>query len=463
MNETTDLAKWIVGLKWGDIPEDVIDYAKVLILNILGCMLGGSIQNSNKAALRFVRSMGGTPESTVVNYGDKTNAYNAAFLNASFGHGWDFDEQVTPGGSHTASSCTAAAMVLGERELVSGREFLEAWIAGYEVGNRIGVAVNPGHMHRGFHEVGTVGPFAGTGAASKILRLDEWRTENALAIAVSQAAGTFQHSQTTGGAIKRCHSGFASSTGVRSALLAKEGITGPREALEGKKGFILCHAGEENDMEAITRELGKLWYTTRAMIKNYSCCSAQYGILDVIYNLKRKHDLKPEDIESIKIGVAGLPKWMVGTIKGDEVKDIFGAQFSARFGVGLALVVGDNRIRGYQHNIPPFGKWKEVVEIAKKVEIAHDAKIDSIYEKTGNFGYATVQIQLKNGQVLEGELGGWPKGFVENPMTRQEQLDKFYGQALIVQTKEKADKIVALVEKLEELDDILPIVELMVR
>ncbi len=462
MNETRDLAKWIVGLKWGDVPEDVIHYAKILLLDILGCMLGGSIQDSNKAALRFVRAMGGTPESTVVNYGDKTNAYNAALLNGSFGHGWDFDEQTTPGGSHTASACTAATLAMAERELITGREFIEAWVAGYEVANRIGVAVNPGHMHRGFHEVGTVSPFAGTGASSKVLRLDEWQTENALSITVSQAAGTFQHSQTTGGAIKRCHNGFGASTGVRSAMLAKEGLTGAREALEGKKGFILCHAGEENDMGALTRDLGKLWYTTRATIKNYSCCSGQYGILDVFYDLKKKYNFKIEDIESVKMGVAGVPAWMVGTIKGEDVKDIFGAQFSARFGVGLALVVGDNRIRGYQRNIPPFGKSKEIVEIAKKVEIVHDKKIDTIRENTGNLSYATAEIKLKDGRVLEGE-SGWAKGSVDNPMTREERLDKFYGQALIVITKEKAAKIVELTEKLEELDDIRPIVELMVR
>ena len=100
MNETRDLARWIVGLKWGDIPQDVIDYAKILILDTLGCMLGGSIQDSNTAALRFVRAMGGLPDSTVVNYGDKTNVFNAAFLNASFGHGWDFDDMINAGAGH---------------------------------------------------------------------------------------------------------------------------------------------------------------------------------------------------------------------------------------------------------------------------------------------------------------------------------------------------------------------------
>ncbi|MBI2366277.1 MAG: MmgE/PrpD family protein, partial [Deltaproteobacteria bacterium] len=126
MNETRDLARWIVGLKWGDIPQDVIDYAKILILDTLGCMLGGSIQDSNKAALRFVRAMGGLPDSTVVNYGDKTNVFNAAFLNASFGHGWDFDDMINAGAGHAVSSCTGATLAMAERELISGREFLEA-------------------------------------------------------------------------------------------------------------------------------------------------------------------------------------------------------------------------------------------------------------------------------------------------------------------------------------------------
>ncbi|MCK4824810.1 MmgE/PrpD family protein, partial [bacterium] len=268
--------------------------------------------------------------------------------------------------------------------------------------------------------------------------------------------------QTTGGAIKRCHAGLAASSGVRSVMLAREGITGPREALEGKKGFVLCHAGEENDMGAINRDFGELWYTPNAAIKCYSCCAGQWGILDVVHNLKETHKLNPDDIESIEVRVSALPVWMIGTIKGEDVGDIFGAQFSGRFGVGLALVVGSNRIRAYQRNIPPLGKWREVVEIAKKVEILRDEEIDSIVEKTGNSSYASVEIKLKDNKIFKGE-SGWCKGFPQNPMTRQELLDKFYGQALIVQTKEKADKIVTLVEKLEELDDIRPIVELMIR
>lgn len=460
MNETRDLARWIVGLKWGDIPQDVIDYAKILILDTLGCMLGGSIQESNKGALRYVRSMGGSPQATVVNYGDKTNVYNAAFLNGSFGHGWDFDDHLMGGSPHSMSATTAASMAMAEWQLSSGREFLEAWIAGYEANNRIGAASEPGLMHRGFHHVGTIGSFAGAASSSKLLHFDEWKTENAISITVSQAAGTFQHSQTTGGAIKRCHMGFAASNGVRSALLAAEGMTGAREALEGKFGFILCHAGEENDIAALTRDLGKVWYTTRAAIKTYSNCAGQWGLLDVFYALKNKHHLKAEDVEAVICRVSRLSAWMVGTIKGEDVKDIFGAQFSARFGVGMALVLGDNRIKAYQQNTSPYGKWKEIVDVAKKVEVIADPEVEAIGEKTGIFGFSRCEIKLKNGQVIKGE-SGWPKGFPGNPMTREERLDKFYSQALIVLSQERAERIVEYVEKLEELDDIRPLIRLL--
>jgi len=461
MNETKDLASWIIGLRWGDIPGTVVDYAKILILDTLGCMLGGSIQESNKAALRYVRAMGGTSQASIVNYGDRTNVYNAAFINGSFGHGWDFDDHLMGGSPHSMSATTAAALAVAEWQLSSGREFLEAWIAGFEANNRIGAASEPGIMNRGFHHVGTIASFAGAAVSSKLLHFDDWKTENAIAITVSQAAGTFQHSQRTGGAIKRNHMGFAASNGVRSALLALEGITGAREALEGKYGFVKCHAGEENEMEALTRDLNKEWYTPRAAMKVFSNCAGQWGVMDLFYGLKKKHNLNPENIEAVTCWLRPTSSWMVGTIKGEDVKDIFGAQFSARFGLGMALVLGDNQPKAYQQNVPPYGRWKEIVEVAKKIEIIGDPAVEAEGKKRGVFGYSVCEIKLKNGTVIKGE-SGWPKGFPQNPMTKEERLEKFYSQALIVLPKEKAEKIVGCVENIEAMDDLRPLIGLLV-
>jgi 2-methylcitrate dehydratase PrpD len=461
MNETKDLAAWASRLKLKDVPQNVIDHSKALILDVLGCFFGGSIQETNKPAIKFVRSMGGHPEATVANYGDKTNAFNAAFLNASFGHGWDFDDLIYPGSSHTASACTAATFAVAERELTSGRDFLESWIAAYETANRVGWSTHPGMMDRGFHHPGTLGGFGAAAGAAHVLKLDDWKTENALAIAASQGGGTFQHSMTPGGAVKRNHMGFAASNGVRSAELAREGLTGAREAFEGKRGFVFCYAGEASDVGALSRELGSKWFTTDAQLKNYTCCTIQQGILDYFYKLK-KEGLKVDDIERVDLTVGDMQMWMIGTILAENVTDNFAAQFSVRFAIGLAMVVGDNRIRGYDRHIPPAGKSKEISEVGKRVHVKYDKKIDAIQERDRNIGYAEILVKLKSGRTIDGHAT-WPKGFLENPMTKEERLDKFYSQALIVQTKEKSDKLVALVDDIENLDDLRPIAELLVR
>jgi 2-methylcitrate dehydratase PrpD len=462
MNETKDLAAWITDLELGDVPQPVIDYAKVLLLDTVGCMLGGSLQESNCAALRYMRAMGGTPQATVVNYGDVTNVYNAAFLNGSFGHGWDFDDHLAGGSPHSMSATTAAAMAVGEWQLSTGKAFLEAWIAGYEANNRIGAACGRAFGLRGFHHVGTIGSFAGTAVASRLLGLDPWKTENAVSITVSQAAGTFQHSRTTGGAIKRNHMGFAASNGVRSALLAMEGITGPREALEGECGFVLCHSGKDNDMAAISRDLGKLWYTPRAAIKNYSNCAAMWGLLDLLYKLIAKHGLEAEAIESMTFGLRPSSAAMVGTIKGEDVQDIFGAQFSAPFSVGMAFVLGDNRPKSYKGHVVPHGRWREIVEVAKKVRVAGDAEAEAGGIKKEIYGYTRAEIRLKNGEVIRAESETSPRGLPSNPMTKDERMDKFYGQALMVVSRPQADELVRMVEAIEEMDNIRPLMRRLV-
>jgi 2-methylcitrate dehydratase PrpD len=118
------------------------------------------------------------------------------------------------------------------------------------------------------------------------------------------------------------------------------------------------------------------------------------------------------------------------------------------------LVLGDNRIKAYHYNIPPHCRWAEVVEMAKNVEIFQDEQIP---ERGPIFGFAKCEIKLKDGRILKGDSGS-PKGFPGNRMTREERLEKFYGQALLVQTKEKADKIVELVENIESLEDVRLIV-----
>ena len=462
VNETRDLAKWIVGLRYRDIPEEVIAKAKVLILDSFGSQLGGSVQPSLKAVLRYVRMEGGTPEATVVNYGDKTSAFHAAFLNGAFNHGFEFDDH-----PHNECCSIVPAQVMGERELSSGREFITAAIVGYEVFCRIAAAANPGFTKRGWHAQNAQGPIAAATAAGKILKLNEEQMDNAISLGASQCGGTFQHSQRVGGEVKRAHGGFGASSGVRAALLAIEGFTGAREILEGAKGYYKAFSGEgEYDLTKLLDGVGKEYLVMNSCTKIYSCCAAQWEILDLINRLRKENNIRAEDVEQIDIGTSPLAMWMVGTIT-DPDNSILSAQFSARFGVALNLTAGSNLPKDYLQNVPPS---PTILALIKKINMEEDKEVSS--ESSPSEGKkarspeiikAKATIKLKNGKVIKGQTG-YGKGSPQNPITTKELQDKFKLQASLAQLPEtKQKKIIEAVNSLEYLEDISTVIPLLVR
>ncbi len=462
MNETRDLAKWIVGLKYRDIPDEVIAKAKVLILDSFGSQLGGSVQPSLKMVLRYARMEGGTPEATVVNYGDRTSVFHAAFLNGAFNHGFEFDDH-----PHNECCSVVPAQVVGERELSSGREFLTAAIAGYEVFCRIAAAASPGFTKREWHAQNAQGPIAAAAAAGKILKLNEEQMDNAISLGVSQCGGTFQHSQRVGGEVKRVHGGFGASSGVRAALLAREGFTGAREILEGAKGYYKAFSGEgQYDLTKLLDGIGKEYLMMNSYAKIYSCCAAQWEILDLINRLRKENSIKAEDVEQIDLGTSPLAMWMVGTIT-DPDNCILSAQFSARFGVALSLIAGSNLPKDYLLNVPPS---PAILGLMKKINMAEDKEISSgsLVTEDGKTGSselvkAKATIKLKNGRVVKGQTG-YARGSPQNPVTIKELQDKFKLQASLAQLSEaKQERIIEAVDSLEDLEDITTIIPLLVR
>ncbi len=459
LNETRNLARWVVGLEYRDIPEEVIAKAKALILDSFGSQLGGSVQPSLKKLLRYVRIEGGSPEATVVNYGDRTSAYHAALLNGAFNHGFEFDDH-----PHNECCTVVPAQVMGERELCSGREFITAAIAGYEVFCHIAAAGNPGFMKRGWHAQNAQGPIAAATAAGKVLKLDEEQMDNAISLGVSQCGGTFQHSQRIGGEAKRAHGGLGASSGVRAALLAKEGFTGAREILEGDKGYYRAFCGEgEYDLTKLLDGIGKEYLILNSAIKTYSCCAAQWEILDLVSRLRKENNIQPEDVEQIEIGTSPLAMWMVGTINEPD-NCILSAQFSARFGVALNLTTGSNLPKDYLENVPPS---EAILALMKKINMAEDEEVSQESQPAEGRLLETVKakatIKLKNGKVIRGRTG-YGKGYPQNPITTEELQDKFRLQATLAQLPEtKQKKIIEAVNALEDLEDISTIVPLLVR
>src|SRR5882724_2950439 len=248
------LAAFIGALDYDHLSAEVTRYGKILLLDQLGCQLIGSTVVWNQTAYRFITENKSGGAATDVNYGNKVPLDDAVFVNGTFAQGCELDDYYDHEGGHPGAASVPVALALSEKEPVDGKRFLTAMAAGYEIGWRVGRGLLPEMMRRGYHAQGVVGVFIAAATAGKLLRLDNEKMTHALAIAGSHASGTMEYDQ-SGGEVKRVHNGMACSGGMRSAMLAAMGLTGPPTIFEGERGILKVFSGICNTAP-ITEGLG---------------------------------------------------------------------------------------------------------------------------------------------------------------------------------------------------------------
>jgi 2-methylcitrate dehydratase PrpD len=306
--------------------------------------LAGSTLPWSKAVYRYVRSQGGVPECAIVNHSLRTSPVNAALANGTFGHSFEMDDNHARSSIKGGCAIVPAALATGERQLSSGRELILAAVAAYEVMTRIGLSVTPVLMQRGFQPTATCGPFGAAIAAGKLLNFDERTMLHAISIAASHGSGLMEAPAGGRGELKRFYGGMAASNGLRSALLAKEGLTGPESMLEGEQGF--CHAfGDSSNMEALTAGLGEEWEILSAHYKIYAQDGYIQPMTEALERIVKRHRFDVEAIEEVRAGCCRFAhEDVVGVIR--EPKDLTSAQYSANFSLALFLVKGGAGFRG---------------------------------------------------------------------------------------------------------------------
>lgn len=451
MNESRELARFASELRYKDLPQEVIAKTKDLILDQLGSMLACSTLPWSQVIYRYVSGWGEfSQESTVVHYGYKTRAENAAFANACFGHGFEIDDIYFPGQAHPGCITVPTALALGEREAISGQAFILAIVAGYEVMGRINKAIAPSCHLRGFHAPTSItGPFAAAVVTGQILGFDAELMLHALAIAGSHASGTIEYDQ-SGGSVKRMHAGMAVHGGIKSALLAQEGLTGPPTILEGRHGFCQAFADEYNLAE-ITDGLGQDYRVVMGTgFKAYCSAGAMHAGIDALRMLQAEHGFTAADIVEITMGTNRQSISHIAAIP----TDITSSQFSAPFGLALTLMRGSNGFNDYTETTI---RDPAILSIAAKVKMVLDPEVDREFPATRG---ARITVRLNSGATLQKKID-YCKGNPRNPMTRQEFEDKFRGLASVVANADRTESILATVRDLDKLQDLTPLISLL--
>lgn len=449
MHKARHLAQFAVQLQYADLPKSVIEKAKEIALHAWGVQLAGSTLPWSKIIYRYILGQGGMPESTVINYGLKTSAGNAAFANGTFGHGFEMDDNHARSSIKGGCVVIPAALAVSEQQLSTGEEFVLATVIGYEVMIRIGLSLSPAHLQGGHHPTGIFGPFGAVTAVGRLLHFDEETMLHAISIAASHSAGLSESPATGRGHMKRIFGGMAASSGIRSALLAKEGLTGPESIFEGERGF--CQAfGDTSNLAAITAGLGTEWQILDVHYKVYAQDGYIQPMTEALERIVKQHGFSPEDVAEIRVGTNRFARdKVVGLIR--EPKDLTSAQFSANFSLALFLVKGNAGFREYTEESL---RDPRILALSRKVQLEVDEEIEREFAKTRPRG-ARVTVRLTSGETYSERVD------TLRSMTVEEVNEKFRQLSSVVVSKEQCEQLVAMVRNLDEVRDVSSLVPLL--
>jgi 2-methylcitrate dehydratase PrpD len=433
------LAEMAATTRLDEIPEAVRERARLHILDALGLGLASNAHDYSDRTAAGVAAMGGTGDCSVIGRAERLSPRDAALLNAVLVHGLDFDDTHLASIIHPTCTALPAAMALGESTGATGAEMLAAFIAGAETGIRIGLAVDGGFHHVGYHASGVVSHFASAVTAGRLLGLDAHAITMAQGITGSTASG-IQVFLEEGAWTKRFHPGWGAVAGITAACLAQAGFKGPTRPYEGKFGLFATHLHEEAKLPALTDGLGETWHFGETALKPYPVCHFIHGCADAAIDLH--NEIGAAEIASVDAYLAQPTLHIIA--EPAEAKERpttdYEAKFSAQFVVAYCLLHGRF---GLPDLLPEALADEAALSLAQRVTCHEDP--DTAFPEYFSGG---VTVTLADGRELSRHVRV-NSGAGERAMDEAAVSEKFFASASLTTGRDQAERIRDVVLDLE--------------
>lgn len=447
---TGELAEFVSSLEYSDIPTDVLRYAKLVLLDGLGCAIVASELDWSERAVRTIVSLEGSGDCIVWGHSHRVPPAAAALINGTLVQGMELDDYHPTGPLHSAACVVPAVLALAEHSKgVSGREFLTSLVAGFEIGPRVGIASGGLRLvELGYHCGSVYGSVAAAAASARVMRLTSGQCNDALGIGATQAGGLM--GAQFGSMIKRMHSGRAAQSGVYAAALASRGYTGIADVFDiGYGGFSTFSQGRPLDHLALTGELGTRWEVSQIVIKPpYACMGGLHSSLDAIKDLRAEARLPAlDEIISIDVGLstamfrhAGWPY--------DPAVGVMGAQMNAQYSIARMLADGDMFIEQFT---PEKVAATDIGALIERIRPYADSRI----EELGSAAHWGVHLKIRTNarDVIEHEILH-PWGSPQRPLVNEDVVEKFFKMTASKMAERSADDLKQLVDNLEDVPDV---------
>ncbi|MBQ7534020.1 MAG: MmgE/PrpD family protein [Stomatobaculum sp.] len=441
---TEKLAEYVVKLRYEDLPEDVVEAAKKCLFDSLGNMCGGRYTELGKKAVEYIRRVPqlteGEKKVTLLG-GDAVSREDAFTAHAVMARCTDLDDGHRFAMGHPGSVIIPAVFSTAEQCGSSEKDLLAAIVASYDVYARIGSAINPSsYRERGFDATGIVGGIACAAAIGKLCGLDQEEMRNALGIAALFSGGLIEY-QNDGSMGKVLCGSFAVRNGMEAVTFAKQGFTGPIQAIEGKKGFLQAFSNDPRP-ERILKDLGRDFKIRETYFKMHACMRGLHAAVDAVLLLREKYRILPDDILDIEVHTTPF----VGRLSKPSPETLIGAQCSLEFALAAALYKGHLSSEAV---LEESMHHPEIFDLASRIRLVMDPEIDEHVKKNpSHWGAARIVIRMKDGSSVE-QLETLPSGEAEKPFGWEQLQEKYRRLSKETPFEKTEEAVCACVRSLE--------------
>jgi 2-methylcitrate dehydratase PrpD len=452
---TRRIAEFVSRLTYEQIPAEVRERIKLLILDSLGCAIYGANLEWCRILRGTLEKLDATRTTSIWGTNARLSSDHAALVNGTQVQGFELDDVHRKAVLHVGAVTLPALIAVAESHAkLSGREFLTAAVAGYEIGPRVGLCMGQEHIGQGWHSGATVGIFSAAAGAARALGLDAEKTVHALGIAGTQSSGLMAAQY--GAMVKRMHAGRAAQSGLYGALLAANGFTGIVDVFEAPYGGFCTTFSRSQDrfnLDALSADLGRKFETMGIALKFYSCVGSNHTTLDALADIRKRRPFKLDEIEEIVVYGSQVTADHVGWPYKPE--GLTAAQLNLPFCVATLLIEGDVFVDEFT---PDCVDDAARIALSRKVRVLHDPDITAL--GAAHRHKVRVEVKFRDGTV-ERETREAPRGSEQSFASADDIVAKFRKLTRAVMRDKQQSALAEAVLGLDNLADSRTLIELL--
>lgn len=459
---TRVIARGVATLTYEELPPRAVETVKQVVMDTLGAALAGSgLGQGAKSIVSLVEERGGKPESTIVGFGTKVPCSEAALANSALAHALDYDDVYGSIQSHLDAVTVPVALAVAERAgRVSGKELITAIALGDEVTTRLGMAIfkAPKGFAAAWHPGLLIAYFGATATAGRLLGLSEEAFLHAFGIALYRTGGTLAFLGGARNLVAEVYYGFPAQIGVMSALMARKGITGPLDALEGNGGLFPAFFNAQYDRGSLISGFGKDFHFTNVGLKAWPTVRTSHCYIQAALGIVSEKDVRLQDVDEIVLHCGPVAQAISEPLElRRRPATPIDARFSIPFGVAVAVANKGVTLRDF---LPENMTNSRVLGLVDKVTIKPDPDLDSGEGGRGSGSPpAIVEIRTRDGTIHSKRVDV-ARGEPGIPLSHDELTAKFKECASYAARPlhaDKVDRIIDLISTLETMPEISPL------